>query len=130
MDQKKVKGAAILGVIFGIFIIYAVGSSVLYNTRKDTFKALVEHSLNTTYGEAIDELYINSGSVGVYVDPVLWKNTDDETKKEWTTEVALIVRQAGIDSELIKHTAINIAFYDDVKATHSMKEYSRYFEKE
>ena len=125
MNEKKVKFTVVLGVAFGLFIVWAVASSYLYSLRKENFKIRVNNTLSA-YGSQIDHVYVEGLYVGVYVDADRWYRTEKSAQDSWQKEVCTLIRMDAITSEVIKHGSITVAFFterggDDV-GLYSIKE--------
>jgi hypothetical protein len=112
MNDKKLKISAVIGILFGIFIIWAVVSSYLYTLRKENFKIRVNNTLSA-YGSQIDHVYVEGLYVGVYVDADRWYRTDKSSQDSWQKEVCTLIRMDAITSEVMKHGGITIAFFTE-----------------
>ena len=110
MNEKKVKITIILGVLFGLFIIWAVGSSYIYKLRKETFKVKVPQTLSI-YGSQIEDVYVEGLYVCVYVNAAGYKNADKSVQEAWKKEVVTLIRMDAIETELLKNGYITVSFY-------------------
>ena len=122
MNEKKVKIAIFGGIIFGLFIVWAVGSSYIYNLRKENFKIRVNDTLSA-YGRQIEDVYINGTYVGVYVDGARYEKADKATQETWQKEVVSLIRIDAVKSEILKEGEVTVSFFTDQRSIDSVARY-------
>ena len=121
MEQNR-KIAIIVSVVVVAIITYFVVSSVLSGYHEENFKIRVQNTLSA-YGEQIDGLHIDGTIVIINIDPVLWRNTDEQSRERWMKEIVALIKLDAEESELINDSSIRVAFYDDPQSTKSVGSY-------
>ena len=81
MEQNR-KIAIIVSVVIVAVITYFVVSSVLSGYHEENFKIRVQNTLSA-YGEQIDSVHIDGTVVIININPVLWRNTDEQSREKW-----------------------------------------------
>lgn len=115
--NKELKSAIKTGLIIGIIIVILGGSYIAchnsnlsWQNTRDTFKATVEKDLKI-YDDSISSLYIDSGYVGVYVDPGKWEASDEATRKTFMKEIGVLVNNAAETSGILEYIDVQLAFH-------------------
>ena len=106
------KRALILAICIIIIVGVYIAISGNEQRKKNTaFKNSAAETLNL-YGDTIDHYNIDTGYVGVYVNPKKWAQVSEESKKDFYNEVYALLRINAIQSQTIDYQP-TLAFYCD-----------------